>query len=258
MLYENNINIVDADVFATVSNLNFLRFSDNIIQHFPSHFNITSKNFRYFQLFGHHTSIPDEMLSNLPVLRDVDIRCNLESVPENLFKGSYNLNIVNLTGNRLTDLPENLLANQTALFHLYLDKNRFEVLPENLIKNLMTKPTWVSQVLFVFSFKSNRIQSISEDDWKWLLGKDGEYNFSDNLLSDFSVFNNIGDTFVHSKSFFIFNDNPIICDCEKIASLRNYLKNEKRIWRFSYESNDAKCASPADLQGIEVADVQCN
>lgn len=258
MLYDNNITNIDPDVFAAISNLNFLRFVDNVIQHFPSHFNITSKDFQYFQLFGNHASIGDEMLSNLPVLRDVDIHCNLESVPENLFKDSYNLNILNLTGNRLTDLPENLLANQTALFHLYLDQNNFEVLPENLIKNLMTKPTWVSQVLFIFSFKSNRIRSISEDDWKLLLGKNAEYDFSDNLLDDFRVFNNFGDTFAHSKSFYIFNDNPIVCDCERIAPLRKYLKNEERIWRFSYSSNDARCASPADLKGIKVADVECN
>lgn len=258
MLYDNDINIIDADVFAAVSNLNYLRFADNTIQHFPSHFNITSRNFLYFQLLGNHASISDEMLSNLPDLRDVDIHCNLESVPENLFKDSYNLNILNLTGNRLTDLPENLLANQTGLFHLYLDQNRFEVLPENLIKNLLTKPRWVSSVLFIFSFKSNRIRSISEDDWRLLLEKDADYDFSDNLLEDFSILNTFGDTFARSRSFYIFNDNPIICDCEKIATLRKYLKNEKRVWRFSYNNNDAKCASPAELKGIKVADVECN
>lgn len=257
--YDNNINTIDPDVFAASRKLFFVRFYDNIIQHFPSHFEVNSDKFRYFQLMGDHESIPDEMLSNLPTLRDVDIHCNLKSVPENLFKGSYNLNIVNLTGNQLTDLPENLLANQTKLFHLYLDQNRFvDVLPKNLIKNLMTKPKWVSSVLFPFSFASNRIRNISEDDWKLLLEKNGEYNFSKNLIADFSVFNNFGDTFVKSGSFFIFNGNPIDCDCSKVNALRKYLKNEARIWRFSYEKNDAKCASPPNLKDTLVADVQCD
>lgn len=256
--YDNKINTIDADVFAANRKLWFVRFSGNVIQQFPSHFDIASDNFQYFQLMGDHESIPDELLSNLPKLRDVDIKCNLKSVPENLFKGSYNLNIVNLTGNQLTDLPENFLANQTKLFHLYLDENRFEILPPNLIRNLMTKPTWVSSVLFVFSFKSNRIQSITADDWNLLLKKNAEYDFSNNLIADFSIFNNFGKRFVRSKSFFIFNKNPIICDCEKIKGLRKYLKNEAEIWRFSYEKNDAKCASPANLNGTLVADVQCD
>lgn len=257
--YDNTIDTIDPDVFAANNKLFFVRFFDNVVQHFPSHLEINSDRFLYFQLMGNHESIPDELLSNLPTLRDVDIHCNLKSVPENLFKGSYNLNIVNLTGNQLTDLPENLLANQTSLFHLYLDRNRFvDALPKDLIKNLMTKPKWVSSVLFPLSFASNQIRTISEDDWQLLLRKNGEYNFSNNLIADFSVFNNFGDEFVMSGSFFIFNGNPIDCDCAKVNALRKYLKNEAGIWRFSYEKNDATCATPANLKGKLVADVQCD
>lgn len=256
--YDNNINTIDPDVFESVGKLWFVRFSGNVIGNFPNHFHITSDEFQYFELTGDHESIPDELLSNLPKLRDVDLHCNLKSVPENLFKGSYNLNIVNLTGNQLTDLPENFLANQTKLFHLYLDQNRFDVLPENLITNLMTKPTWVSSVLFIFSFKSNRIQSISENDWKLLLQKDAEYDFSNNLIADFDVFNNLGNALTDSRSYFIFKDNPIICDCRKIKTLRKYLKNKQNIFRYGFISNSAKCASPANLTGTAVIDVQCD
>lgn len=256
--YDNEINTIDPDVFESVDKLWFVRFSGNDIQNLPSHFRIPSKKFQYFQLMGDHESLPDELFSNLPTLRDVDIKCNLKSVPENLFKGSYNLNIVNLTGNRLTDLPENFLANQTKLFHLYLDQNRFDVLPENLITNLMTKPTWVSSVLFIFSFKSNRIRSISESDWKLLLRQDAEYDFSDNLFADFSVFNNLGEKFTNSKSYFIFDDNPIVCDCEKIKGFRKYLKNEQHIFRYRFNENGSKCASPANLNGTAVVDVRCD
>lgn len=256
--YDNNITTIDPDVFESVGKLWFVRFSGNIIQNFPSHFSITSKKFQYFQLMGDHGSLPDELLSNLPELRDVDIHCSLKSVPENLFKGSYNLNIVNLTGNQLSDLPENLLANQTKLFHLYLDQNRFDVLPENLITNLMTKPTWVSSVLFIFSFKSNRIQSISENDWKLLLEKNAEYDFSNNLITDLSVFNSFGEKFTNSRSYFIFDDNPIICDCEKIKEMRKYLKNEQHIFRYRFNPNGSKCASPPNLIGTAVIDVQCD
>lgn len=255
LFYDNKFNTIDSNVFETVSKLSYVRFSGNFIQNWPSHFN--NDNLQYFQILGDHESIPDELLSNLPKLRDVDIHCNLKSIPENLFKGSSHLNIVNLTGNQLTDLPENLLANQTDLFHLYLDQNRFDVLPENLITNLMTKPSWVTGTSFILSFKSNRIQSISEKDLRLLIRKEAEYDFSDNLITDLSVFNKFRNEFQNFERFFNFNGNPIVCDCEKIETFRRFLKNRRNIYH-DYESKSLKCASPANLKGTAVIDVQCD
>lgn len=255
--YDNNINTIDPDVFRSVSKLFFVRFSGNNIQNLPNYFNITSNNLKYFQLMGDHESLPDELLSNLPQLRDVDIHCNLKSVPESLFKGSNHLNILNLTGNQLTDLPENLLANQTKLFHLYLEENQFDVLPENLIRNLMTKPKWVTITSFILSFKSNRIRSISKSDLKLLIRKEAEYDFSNNLIVNLSVFNKLGNKFPNFRRFFNFNGNPIKCDCEKIKTFRRFLKNRRNTYN-DYESNSLKCASPANLKDTAVIDVQCD
>lgn len=256
--YDNNIDVIDPDVFESVRKLNFVRFYDNTINHFPSHFAVSSDNFRYFQLTGDHQSLPDELLSNLPELRDVDIHCNLKSVPENLFKGSYNLNIANFTGNQLTNLPENLFANQTALFHLYLDQNRFDnILPDNLITNLMTKPQWVSSVSFIFSFNSNRIQSISEHDMDLLLENRAEYGFSNNLISDLSVFNNLKEKLYRYGGVFDFNGNPIDCACDKIRTFQKFLHNSGTLQNYYYNSNGLKCVSPANLAGTSLIDVRC-
>lgn len=256
--YDNNINTIDPNVFESVSKLWFVRFSGNIIQNWPSHFNITSEDFEYIDIIGDHESLPGELLSNIPKLKDVNIHCNLKSVPENFFKGSNNLNILNLTGNQLTDLPENLLANQTDLFHLYLDQNRFDgILPENLIRNIMTKPKWVTITSFILSFKSNRIRSISKSDLKLLIRKEAEYDFSNNLITDLTVFNKLSNKFQNFRRFFNFNGNPIICDCDKIKTFRRFLKNRRNVYN-DYESDSLKCASPANLKDTAVIDVQCD
>ncbi len=82
----------------------------------------------------------------------VKMKCGLTTIPKEIFDLSNSLEILDLTGNNLSDLPNDII-NLTKLKILFLSDNNFTAFPEVLGK--------CSQ-LEMIGFKNNQIQFISE------------------------------------------------------------------------------------------------
>jgi len=98
----------------------------------------------------------------------LDLSCSLTEFPREIFDLADTLEVLNLTGNQLTDLPQDL-GRLHRLKILFCSQNRFEHLPESV----GTCPN-----LSMVGFKSNQIQTVSEKalpaNLRWLILTDNQ------------------------------------------------------------------------------------
>ncbi len=99
----------------------------------------------------------------LPGCRRLDLSADLAELPREIFDLADSLEILNLTGNRLSQLPDDL-PRLYRLKVLFCSENQFEHLPEVLGK---------CDSLTMVGFKSNRISSVPgaalSDSLRWLI-----------------------------------------------------------------------------------------
>ena len=93
----------------------------------------------------------------------VKLSCGLTSIPEELYSLSETLEILDLSGNNLSDLPKEI-TKLTKLKILFLSDNNFTVFPE-ILGNF--------PLLEMIGFKNNQIHAISEfalpTNTRWLI-----------------------------------------------------------------------------------------
>lgn len=98
----------------------------------------------------------------------LDLACDLKEFPQEIFGLADSLEVLNLSGNQLTELPDDL-SRLTKLRVLFCSENRFTELPEVLSS---------CQNLKMVGFKSNRINSVPASalaPWlRWLILTDNQ------------------------------------------------------------------------------------
>ncbi|MFQ6572074.1 leucine-rich repeat-containing protein kinase family protein [Pseudomonas sp. UM16] len=97
-----------------------------------------------------HT-LDDLKAGRLAGVTRLNLQCGLEHFPKEIFDLADSLEILNLTGNRLSELPEDL-GRLHKLEVLFCSDNRFTQLPESIGH---------CPALEVLGFKSNRIEQVS-------------------------------------------------------------------------------------------------
>jgi Leucine-rich repeat (LRR) protein len=134
-LSANNMTTIDKDVFATLPNLSKINLSANLFTTLPSDLLASNKMLTQFRFINNRVdlpTLPDRLLADLPYLKEVQIRCNLQRVPDNLFKGSTNISSISFSMNLIERLPEALFSDQTQLIDLDMSYNQLMELPDNL------------------------------------------------------------------------------------------------------------------------------
>ena len=101
-------------------------------------------------------------------IRRLDLSCNLMQFPEEIYDLADSVEILNLSGNALTDLPDDL-PRLSKLRVIFCSDNRFTHLPEVLGK---------CQRLEMVGFKANRIKHLPVSSLpaalRWLILTDNE------------------------------------------------------------------------------------
>lgn len=97
-----------------------------------------------------HT-LEDLKAGRLAGISRLDLACGLEQFPEEIFDLADSLEVLNLTGNRLSDLPGDL-GRLRKLKVLFCSQNRFRHLPEGIGQ---------CPKLEMVGFKSNQIEQVS-------------------------------------------------------------------------------------------------
>lgn len=155
-LSSNNIEQLPADVFELLTNLTNINLSANRFTSLPSGLFAKNKNLSRIRLMDNRVPLPmlpAAMLANLPALEDVHIRCDLQTIPVNMFENSVNVKNLSLAHNRLVSLPANLFVNQTYILDMDLSNNRLEALDDDLFGT--------TRSLLVLRLSQNRIGRIS-------------------------------------------------------------------------------------------------
>lgn len=156
-LSANNIEKLPADVFEHLTELSVLNLNANNFTSLPAKLFSKNKNLSRLRLMDNRINLetlPDGFLANLTLLEEVIIRCNLRTVPENLFAGSKNMKNITMEQNALITLPADLFADQAVLWDLDLSSNQLSELHDGLFRN--------TGELRVLRLSHNRLEKISE------------------------------------------------------------------------------------------------
>lgn len=134
----NNIDLsIDGNAFEDLTNLRNLELSFNQLTSLPD--GLFSRNINLEKvriLFSNNLrTIPSAFFSNLPNLRGITINCKLTSIPNDLIRGTANLELLDLQFNGLTSIPRDLLQNHLKLKTIKLDGNNFKDTSTDLFDN---------------------------------------------------------------------------------------------------------------------------
>lgn len=92
------------------------------------------------QLHGNLQLIEFDTFAGMPLVRELILsRCGIEEVSMDIFYGVRNLEIVDLSANRLQSLPPGLFDGQVGLREIYLQNNLLTELPADFFSNPAVK-----------------------------------------------------------------------------------------------------------------------
>lgn len=154
-LSNNNIEVLQSNVFEYFEKLENINLSSNRFIELPVGLFSRNKRLNRFRLMYNRIdlkTLPSGLLADLPQLEEVLIRCNIQTVPEDLFNGSSNIQNISLQSNKLTTLPITLFGSQTNLMNLDLSDNRITELPDYLFNS--------TQKLAVLRLSHNNLHEI--------------------------------------------------------------------------------------------------
>ncbi|KAI2555939.1 leucine-rich repeat transmembrane neuronal protein 3 [Macaca nemestrina] len=266
-LDHNHISNIDENAFNGIRRLKELILSSNRISYFLNNTFRPVTNLRNLDLsYNQLHSLGSEQFRGLRKLLSLHLRSNsLRTIPVRIFQDCRNLELLDLGYNRIRSLARNVFAGMIRLKELHLEHNQFSKL------NLALFPRLVSlQNLYL---QWNKISVIGQTmSWTWSSLQ--RLDLSGNEIEAFSgpsVFQCVPNlqrlnldsnklTFIGQEildSWISLNDISLagnIWECSRnICSLVNWLKSFKGL-----RENTIICASPKELQGVNVIDAVKN
>ncbi|NWV58895.1 LRRT3 protein, partial [Malurus elegans] len=266
-LDHNHISNIDENAFSGIRRLKELILSSNRISYFLNNTFRPVTNLRNLDLsYNQLQSLGSEQFRGLRKLLSLHLRSNsLRNIPVRIFQDCRNLELLDLGYNRIRSLARNVFAGMIRLKELHLEHNQFSKL------NLALFPRLVSlQNLYL---QWNKISVIGQTmSWTWSSLQ--RLDLSGNEIEAFSgpsVFQCVPNlqrlnldsnklTFIGQEildSWISLNDISLagnIWECSRnICSLVNWLKSFKGL-----RENTIICASPKELQGVNVIDAVKN
>lgn len=134
-LSANGMESLEPDLLFYLTNLTDINLSANNFASIPDGLFSNNHKLKSFRLLENRVSIetlPNDFLSNQTDLVNVLIKCDLKKIPEDIFRGSRNIEYIKLDQNSIDDLPRFLLADQSKLTKLDLSDNLISSLPDDL------------------------------------------------------------------------------------------------------------------------------
>ncbi|TDG50516.1 hypothetical protein AWZ03_003105 [Drosophila navojoa] len=138
-LHNNGIVELRPDVFELLTNVTEINLNGNSFRSLPEGLFAHNKQLEQVKLQNNRVplpTLPARLFADLPRLRTLYLRCELESIPEDLIENSTNITDISLMDNHLSTLPARLLEHQVNLLTLDLHKNRLSHLPDGIFSHL--------------------------------------------------------------------------------------------------------------------------
>lgn len=260
-LNSNDIHSIEGGAFEALKNLSDLRLLNNRISAFPQGLLALNQELQKVVIKGSELkTLPAGFFSELPRLQEVYVRCNLTSVPVDLFKQSSSIFVIDLKSNALESLPPGLLADQGKLETLDLSHNLLATLPADIFTNLLTLRTLL---LSHNRFKSiadaaipqsasaninlthNQIEDIKVDDLK-LIKLYSTIDVSNNQINQVSAFAYSSRT--QYGGHFILNNNPFECNCPSVPLIKQWQTSESKL----FIADQLLCVAPSYVLNNDV------
>ncbi|ALC46724.1 Tl [Drosophila busckii] len=138
-LHNNGIVELRGDVFALLTNLTEINLNGNNFSSLPEGLFAHNQKLQQIKLQNNRAALPTlppRLFANLPELRTLYLRCELNSLPGDLIDNSSALTDISLMYNLLETLPVTLLQHQVNLINLDLHRNRLSSLPDGIFDRL--------------------------------------------------------------------------------------------------------------------------
>lgn len=176
-LSANGIESIEHDLLFHLTNLTEINLSTNNFATLPEGLFANNRKLKTFKLLENRVTmdtLPNDLLANQTGLETVLIKCELATLPEDIFEGSTMIKIIRLDYNKLDDLPDGLLRDQSSLEKLDLSGN--------LISHLGDEFFHETSELQELKLSKNRMTSISTDLFRFLTKLKSLY-LDNNLIS---------------------------------------------------------------------------
>lgn len=134
-LSSNNIETLHSDVFEHLTNLTNINLNANRFASLPEGLFSKNQMLKQIRLMDNRVdldTLPNGFLARLPALEEVIIRCNVKSVPVDMFKDSPNIRNITMASNSLVTLPMGLFTDAVSLLDLDLSDNMLYELPDDI------------------------------------------------------------------------------------------------------------------------------
>lgn len=155
-LSSNNIDVLQPDVFEYLTNLTNINLNANRFAALPEGLFSKNKNLSRIRLMDNRVdleTLPNGFLAELASLEEINIKCNLRTVPADMLKDSPNIRNISMASNSLTTLPGAFFVDQTNLLDLDLSDNQLYELPDDLFAN--------TRSMIVLRLSNNQLNRIS-------------------------------------------------------------------------------------------------
>ncbi|EDV90633.1 protein toll [Drosophila grimshawi] len=143
-LHNNGIVQLKPDVFALLTNVTEINLNGNSFRSLPEGLFEHNKMLQQVKLQNNRVplaNLPARLFANLPELRTLYLRCELETLAADLIENSTALTDISLYDNRLSTLPAKFLEQQLNLINLDLHKNLLSHLPDGIFHHLVKLET---------------------------------------------------------------------------------------------------------------------
>ncbi|EDW83690.1 uncharacterized protein Dwil_GK13544 [Drosophila willistoni] len=134
----NGIEQLPPDVFALLTNLSEINLNGNRFRSLPENLFEHNRHLKNVRLLNNRVALPTlppRLFANLPELKVILVRCDLETVSADLFENSVEITNITLRDNNLSTLPAKLLQHQINLLSLDLRQNKLTHLPDTIFAN---------------------------------------------------------------------------------------------------------------------------
>jgi protein toll len=136
-LSANGMESLESDVLYHFTNLTDINLNANNFKALPEDLFQNNRKLKIVRLLENRvpmTTLPRGLFANLTDLSEVSLKADLQTLPEDIFEGSYKIVQMKLNNNLLNNLPAKLLWDQKSLEKLELQENRIESLDDSFFR----------------------------------------------------------------------------------------------------------------------------
>ncbi|KAH8294879.1 hypothetical protein KR018_003801 [Drosophila ironensis] len=137
-LHANGIEVLPHDVFSFMPNLTEINLSANHFRSLPEGLFRHNKHLQQVRLSNNRAkldTLPPGLFANLPDMKVLFVKSDLESLPGDLLENSTAITNVSLSSNKLKTLPAKLFDHQIKMLRLDLSQNQLTHLPDGIFEH---------------------------------------------------------------------------------------------------------------------------